>query len=381
MQIAGSKREVAPSSDGATADVDARPLLRLEGLTKRFDDFTAVDHLSLDIRRDEFFALLGPSGCGKTTLLRLIAGFEQPSAGRILLDGVDLGPVPPYRRPVNMMFQNYALFPHLDVEANVAFGLKQEGLPKLEIGRRVSDMLALVKLETLGRRKPRELSGGQRQRVALARCLVKRPRVLLLDEPLAALDKKLRDETRFELMELQRRLGLTFIIVTHDQGEAMIVADRIGVMDRGRLMQVGSPAEIYERPNSRWVADFVGDVNLFEGRVGDDCLSVEGTAAGRLRVAAKIDAEPRTNVCVAVRPEKMRVTREKPASALENCLAGTVAEIGYLGDQSIYKLRIADGSGVKAAIVNSGQFEQRVIGTNEQVWLSWPPEVAIVLTR
>jgi putrescine transport system ATP-binding protein len=381
MQVAGSKREVAPSSDGASVDADAHPLLRVEGLTKRFDDFTAVDHLSLDIRRDEFFALLGPSGCGKTTLLRLIAGFEQPSAGRILLDGVDLGPVPPYRRPVNMMFQNYALFPHLDVEANVAFGLKQEGLPKLEIGRRVSDMLALVKLETLGRRKPRELSGGQRQRVALARCLVKRPRVLLLDEPLAALDKKLRDETRFELMELQRRLGLTFIIVTHDQSEAMIVANRIGVMDRGRLMQVGSPAEIYERPNSRWVADFVGEVNLFEGRVGDDGLSVEGTAAGRLRVAATIDAEPRTNVCVAVRPEKMRVTREKPAPALENCLAGTVVEIGYLGGQSIYKLRIADGSDVKAAIVNSGQFDQRVIGANEQVWLSWAPEAAIVLTR
>ncbi|HEY2527753.1 MAG TPA: ATP-binding cassette domain-containing protein, partial [Xanthobacteraceae bacterium] len=247
MQIAESKQEVASSSDGASVDANARPLLRVEGLSKRFDGFAAVDHLSLDIRRDEFFALLGPSGCGKTTLLRLIAGFEQPSAGRILLDGVDLAPVPPYRRPVNMMFQNYALFPHLDVEANIAFGLKQEGLPKLEIGRRVSDMLALVKLETLGQRKPRELSGGQCQRVALARCLVKRPRVLLLDEPLAALDKKLRDETRFELMELQRRLGLTFIIVTHDQGEAMIVADRIGVMDRGRLMQVGSPAEIYER--------------------------------------------------------------------------------------------------------------------------------------
>ncbi|HEY2530056.1 MAG TPA: ABC transporter ATP-binding protein, partial [Xanthobacteraceae bacterium] len=181
--------------------------------------------------------------------------------------------------------------------------------------------------------------------------------------------------------ELQRRLGLTFIIVTHDQGEAMIVADRIGVMDRGRLMQVGSPAEIYERPNSRWVADFVGEVNLFEGRVGDDGLSVEGTAAGRLRVAAKIDAEPRTNVCVAVRPEKMRVTREKPAPGLENCLAGTVVEIGYLGDQSIYKLRIADGSGVKAAIVNSGPFDQRVIGANDHVWLSWPPEAAIVLTR
>ncbi|HTV38807.1 MAG TPA: ABC transporter ATP-binding protein, partial [Xanthobacteraceae bacterium] len=245
-------------------------MLRIEGLSKRFGSFAAVDHLSLDIQSGEFFALLGPSGCGKTTLLRLIAGFERPETGRILLDGVDLAPVPPHRRPVNMMFQSYALFPHLSVEANVSFGLKQEGLPQREIAGRVADMLALVKLEGFGRRKPHELSGGQRQRVALARCLVKRPRVLLLDEPLAALDRKLRDATRFELMELQRQLGLTFIIVTHDQSEAMIVADRIGVMDRGRLMQVAAPEEIYQRPNSRWVADFVGDINLFEGRVGDD---------------------------------------------------------------------------------------------------------------
>ena len=244
--------------------------------------------------------------------MRLIAGFEQASAGRILLDGVDLAPVPPHRRPVNMMFQSYALFPHLTVEGNVAFGLKQERLPKAQIAERVADMLALVKLDNLGRRKPHELSGGQRQRVALARSLVKRPRVLLLDEPMAALDKKLRGETQFELMDLQRRLGLTFIIVTHDQSEAMTVADRIAVMDRGRLMQVAPPAEIYERPNSRWVADFIGSVNLFEGRVGDDGTSVEGTALGRLRVAAKIDAAPGATVWVAVRPEKLRITRGAP---------------------------------------------------------------------
>jgi putrescine transport system ATP-binding protein len=262
-----------------------RPLLRIEGLTKRFGDTAVVDHLSLDIYEGEFFALLGPSGCGKTTLLRMIAGFERPNAGRILLEGVDLTGVPPYRRPVNMMFQNYALFPHLNVEANIAFGLKQEGLAKREIDRRAADMLALVKLQGFGARKPHELSGGQRQRVALARSLVKRPRVLLLDEPMAALDKKLRGETQFELMELQREVGFTFIIVTHDQSEAMTVANRIGVMDRGRLIQVAPPAEIYERPNSRWVADFIGDVNLFEGRLGDDGLSIEGTAAGRVRVA------------------------------------------------------------------------------------------------
>ncbi|MGD0025023.1 MAG: ABC transporter ATP-binding protein [Xanthobacteraceae bacterium] len=376
MRTVGSKHGLAPPAAG-----HARPLLHIEGLSKRFGSFAAVDRLSLDIYAGEFFALLGPSGCGKTTLLRLIAGFERPSAGRILLDGIDLAPVPPYRRPVNMMFQSYALFPHLDVEANIAFGLKQEGLPRQEIARRVADMLALVKLENFGARKPAELSGGQRQRVALARSLVKRPRVLLLDEPLAALDKKLRDRTRFELMDLQRRLGLTFVIVTHDQSEAMIVADRIGVMDRGRLMQVASPAELYERPNSRWVADFVGDVNLFEGRVGDDGATVEGTAAGRLRVAAIIEAEPRTLVWVAVRPQQMRMTHEKPAPGGENCLAGTIVEIGYLGDQSIYKLRIADGSRVTAALANTGRIGERAIGPDQQMWLSFSPEAAIVLTR
>ena len=365
----------------AAAEGNARPLLRIEGLSKRFGSFAAVDHLSLDIHAGEFFALLGPSGCGKTTLLRLIAGFERPDTGRILLDGVDLAQVPPHRRPVNMMFQSYALFPHLSVEANVAFGLKQDGLPKHEIAGRVAEMLALVKLEGFGARKPHALSGGQRQRVALARCLVKRPRVLLLDEPLAALDKKLRDATRFELMELQHQLGLTFIIVTHDQSEAMIVADRIGVMDRGRLMQVAAPEEIYERPNSRWVADFVGDINLFEGRVGDDRASVEGTAAGRVRLAAPIEAEPRMPVWVAVRPERLRISRNEPPPGMENCLAGTIAEIGYLGELSIYQVRVADGSRVKVAVANSGGNGEGAPRADETVWLSFSASAAIVLTR
>ena len=337
-----------------------------------------MDQLWLDIYEGEFFALLGPSGCGKTTLLRLIAGFERPDLGHILLDGVDLAPVPPYRRPVNMMFQSYALFPHLSVEDNIAFGLKQDRLSRREIATRVADMMAMLRLEGLGRRKPDELSGGQRQRVALARSLVKRPRVLLLDEPMAALDKKLRGDTQFELMALQRTLNLTFIIVTHDQSEAMTVADRIAVMDRGRLVQVGPPAEIYERPRSRWVADFVGDINLFQGRLGDDRLRVEGTAAGNLCAGTKPEADPGAVVWLAVRPEKVRISRGAPVPEGVNCSSATVVDIGYLGGVSIYKLRIRDGSLVRAAVANVGGRE-RPIGFDEQVWLSFSPEAATVL--
>jgi putrescine transport system ATP-binding protein len=324
-------------------------LVSFEHVSKRFGDFTALDGVTLDIFPQEFFALLGPSGCGKTTLLRLLAGFEKPDAGRVVLDGEDLAGVPPYRRPVNMMFQSYALFPHMTVAANVAFGLKQDALPKDEIVARVDDMLALVQMTAFARRKPDQLSGGQRQRVALARSLAKRPKVLLLDEPLAALDRKLREETRFELKALQKKLGTTFVIVTHDQDEAMTVADRIAVMDRARLVQVGAPAEVYQRPATRWVAGFVGEVNLINAPDGKGVL--------------------------ALRPEKIRIARVQS----EKAVSGVVTEIGYLGPTSVYKIRLDDGTMLKAAVMNADRGEP--IQINNRVWVAWPSDAAVLLTE
>jgi putrescine transport system ATP-binding protein len=362
----------------------AAPLLRFEDVSKRFGDVPAVDGVTLDIHERELFALLGPSGCGKTTLLRMLAGFEQPSGGRILLDGVDIVGVPPHRRPVNMMFQNYALFPHLTVAGNVAFGLRQESLPKAEIAARVEEMLALVRLQDHGARKPHQLSGGQRQRVALGRALAKRPRVLLLDEPLSALDRKLREETRTELAELQARLGLTFVVVTHDQDEAMSMATRIGVMNRGKLAQVGPPAEVYEQPNSRWVADFIGDMNMIEGRVAsavEHSTEIKGEAGGRYRVAQAAPAPLGALVWIAVRPEKVRIAREAPQAATENASAGVVTDVGYLGDVSLYKARLDNGLIMKAATANRSRAPVRPIARGDRVWLGFSPDSALVLTR
>jgi putrescine transport system ATP-binding protein len=280
----------AADNGAASAPLSAaQPSVRIEGVTKRFGAFTAVDDVSLDIQEGEIFCLLGGSGCGKTTLLRMLAGFEQPSAGRILIDGQDMADVAPYERPVNMMFQSYALFPHMTVQDNVAFGLEQEKLPKAQIAQRVEAMLSLVRLDGMAQRKPHQLSGGQRQRVALARSLVKRPRLLLLDEPLGALDRKLREHTQFELLGLQKQLGVTFVVVTHDQEEAMTLANRIGVMDRGRIVQVGSPRDIYEYPSTRFVADFIGSVNLFEGRLTEDEADYVRVACPELPAPVLVD--------------------------------------------------------------------------------------------
>ena len=370
-----------PNIDVSAAPAEAAadmPLLRIEGVSKNFGSFRAVDRLSLDIGAGEFFALLGPSGCGKTTLLRMLAGFETPDEGRILLDGRDIAPVLPHERPVNMMFQNYALFPHLSVKDNIAFGLKRAGMARADINTRVAEMVALVKLEGLEKRKPDQLSGGQRQRVALARSLARRPKVLLLDEPLAALDKKLRESTQLELMELQRRLGMTFIIVTHDQEEAMTMANRIGVMDAGRLEQVATPRDLYEAPASRWVAEFVGDVNLFDGEVTSHehhRLTVATRDGGAIVVAEPRQAVTRTVVTVAIRPEKIKLSRRGTASDAVNSqainrLEGVVTDVGYLGGSTVYKVKLDSGAVVRSSMANTARIDRDTYSASERV-VAW----------
>jgi len=379
MKSLGSiRRDFAPWSDP-----NARPYIHFDKVTKRFGDFTAVNNLSLTVFEREFFALLGASGCGKSTLLRMLAGFEEPTAGRILLDGQDLAGIPPYRRPVNMMFQSYALFPHMTVEANIAFGLKQEGMPKADIARRVAEMLKLVKLEQFAKRKPHQLSGGQRQRVALARSVAKRPKVLLLDEPLGALDKKLREETQFELMDLQQELGLTFVVVTHDQEEAMTMADRIAIMDKGEVMQVATPAEVYEAPASRFVANFVGNVNMFEGRVASRANGAASIDAGN-GVTIHADNAGETpagaDVVFAIRPEKIRVSPARPADAA-NAIEGEIYDIAYLGDMTVYLVQLDDGKIVRASSMNAARLSENPLTWNDRVWVSFRPDAGVILTR
>ncbi len=374
------RRTFSPWDDPA-----AKPFIEFRHVTKRFGDFLAVDDLTLTIYERVFFALLGPSGCGKTTLMRMVAGFEEPTSGQVLLDGQDLAGVPPYRRPTNMMFQSYALFPHMSVEGNIAFGLKQDGMSKAEIAARVEEMLAMVKLTPFAKRKPHQLSGGQKQRVALARSLAKKPKVLLLDEPLGALDRKLREETQFELTDLQQKLGLTFLIVTHDQEEAMTVADRIAVMEHGRIVQVATPAEIYEQPNSRYVADFIGDINLIEGRVtsaGSGLVKLQSSDTGAaIEVEQKNEAQVGETAWFAIRPEKVSIALQPPPAGAVNVLAGEVWDIGYLGDVSIYHVRLPTGATVKATVTNQTRLVERPITWEDKVWLTWARDGGVVLTK
>ncbi|MCT7665823.1 ABC transporter ATP-binding protein [Shinella kummerowiae] len=363
-------------------DPDAKPFITFRNVTKRFGDFTAVDDLTLNIYHREFFALLGASGCGKSTLLRMLAGFERPTSGEIILDGQDIAGIPPYKRPVNMMFQSYALFPHMTVESNIGFGLRQDGMPKNEIAERVTQMLKLVKLEQFAKRKPHQLSGGQRQRVALARSLAKRPKVLLLDEPLGALDKKLREETQFELMDLQQELGLTFVVVTHDQEEAMTMADRIAVMSHGKVIQVATPAEIYEAPNSRFVADFIGDVNILDGKVsanGNGKIELAVNEGFTIRTTTANGPTTGSAAGFAIRPEKMKVTRAAPADASVNAAQGEVWDIGYLGDMTVFYVKLDSGKVVKASMLNAQREVEDPIAYDEKVWVSFGETAGVVL--
>ncbi len=365
-------------------DVNAKPLVRIEGVSKVFGDTSAVDNLSLDIYQGEFFSLLGSSGCGKTTLLRMLGGFERPSSGRIYIDDVDITSVPPYERPVNMMFQSYALFPHMNVEKNIAFGLRQEKIPRAEIQERVSDVLNLVKMTDFAKRKPDQLSGGQRQRVALARALVKRPKILLLDEPLGALDKKLREHTQFELVNIQEKLGITFVMVTHDQEEAMTMSTRMAVMNNGVIDQLGTPTYIYEYPASRFIAEFVGAANVIEGRVlfvNDEGLTIYSDDYDcELYVQHHKPMDIGAPVAVALRPEKV-LLRESSGdlSSSTNSVSGVVAEIAYLGDISIYHIRTATGKILQAQLTNRNRVENPGPTWDQPVHLSWHPSSGVVL--
>jgi len=374
-------------TDRPWMDPDAEPYIRVQSVSKHFGDFTAVDSVDLDIYKGELFSLLGGSGCGKSTLLRMLAGFETPSSGNIFIDGVNMNDVPPYERQVNMMFQSYALFPHMTVEKNVAYGLQRDGVASNEVKKRVDEMLAMVELSQFSKRKPHQLSGGQRQRVALARALVKHPKVLLLDEPLGALDKRLREQTQFELMNIQDELGITFIVVTHDQEEAMTLSTRIAVMDDGRFMQIGTPTDIYEFPDSRLVANFIGNANMFEGRVtedGPDHVTVKSKDPEcEFYIDHGISLQEGAKVWVAIRPEKIKISREPNPSGNSNQMKGVVHDIGYLGKTSTYRVDIGSGSLVEITMSNLARTRDgdRAVDWDDEVYLSWEPASTVVLTK
>jgi len=364
-------------------DPNESPLIRFENVTKRFGDFIAIDDVSLDIYEREFFALLGPSGCGKTTLMRMLAGFEEPTTGRIDLAGQDIAHVPPNRRAVNMMFQSYALFPHLSVWENIAFGLRREKRAQGEIAARVDEMLRLTRLEKFARRKPHQISGGQRQRVALARALAKAPKLLLLDEPLGALDKKLRQDTQFELMDIQEKTGTTFVIVTHDQEEAMTVASRIAVMDEGRIIQVATPDVIYEAPASTYVADFIGDVNLIAGTArlsGDGRYDITWSANQTpLVIESQSDLTDGQSCHIAIRPEKVAIHAERPSA--DNAVQGKVLDIAYLGNLSTYHVQLPTGEVLKAQTANTRRISRRSFSWEDTVWVSWTATAGVLLSQ
>ncbi len=363
-------------------DSTQKPYIQIENVTKKFGDFTAIDNLTLDIYKNEFFSLLGPSGCGKTTLLRMLAGFEKITDGKILLDGEDISEIPPHLRPINMMFQSYALFPHMTVEKNIAFGLKQDKMPENLINQRVEEMLELVELTDFAKRKPNQLSGGQSQRVALARSLAKRPKLLLLDEPLGALDKRLREQTQFELMDIQEKLKVTFVIVTHDQEEAMTVSSRIGVMDSGNLIQVATPAEIYEAPINKDVADFIGDVNLLKGiykgqnEIGTQLLSDDSNSI--IYATQKVDAAIGNQLWFALRPEKLEISKRLPKNE-HNILKGTIEDIAYGGSFSTYHVKLENGTILKAIRANRERTKEHHLTWGDEVFLQWAPHSAVVL--
>jgi putrescine transport system ATP-binding protein len=369
----------APKNDKLGAD----NYLRIEAVRKEFDGFVAVDDVSLSIRKGEIFALLGASGCGKSTLLRCLAGFERPTKGRIILDGQDIVALPPYERPINMMFQSYALFPHMTVEQNVAFGLKQDGMAKADIARRVEEMLNLVQMGKYAKRRPHQLSGGQQQRVALARSLAKSPKLLLLDEPMGALDKKLRSQMQLELVNIVERLGVTCVMVTHDQEEAMTMAHRIAIMDSGWIRQVGTPDEIYEQPNCRFTAEFIGSVNLIEGKIKDDekdFITIASPALDCLAyVGHGVTGFEGQDVALALRPEKIHVDKDEPAQP-HNKVRGTIEEIAYFGSHSVFHVRLPGGTKILANMINSQRWASEKFTWNDSVWLSWGDQAGVVLT-